>query len=361
MNIMRACLLSASLIFALPAWAGPPATDGTVYVTSDMAGSDLVAAGMDLEVLDIDGIAAPLSVEAVAGKGAVQNLKDVLYRRGIDVGLTLTDTLDYIRAQHLIPEADLAKLRLVAKLWDDEVHVLAGPGINSLQDLNDKRINVDVHGSSSDMMSQIILPALGIQADLRYDPQLDGWTKLQHGEIDALIQVGAAPVLLLGLTPAGSHLHFVPVPRTGPLGSYIPAKLSHDEYPTIVPAGVEPVPTIAVGELLATYDFAPNTARYENVRRFVTALFGHISELQRPPRHPKWREVNLAADVPGWRRFGEAQLLLDRMQEKSNLAAFINSRSDQPLTQEQVDQLFTGFERLVQQRQASAGSPTIRH
>jgi uncharacterized protein len=33
--------------------------------------------------------------------------------------------------------------------------------------------------------------------------------------------------------------------------------------------------------------------------------------LQKPPRHPKWREVNIAATLPGWTRFVAAQQWLD--------------------------------------------------
>ena len=44
------------------------------------------------------------------------------------------------------------------------------------------------------------------------------------------------------------------------------------------------------------------------------AVFGvrRFEEFQRPPRHAKWREVNLAAQVPGWTRFGVAQEMLSR-------------------------------------------------
>jgi hypothetical protein len=47
------------------------------------------------------------------------------------------------------------------------------------------------------------------------------------------------------------------------------------------------------------------------VQRFVEAFFPKISEFQKPPRHPKWREVNIAATLPGWTRFEVAQQWLD--------------------------------------------------
>jgi hypothetical protein len=48
------------------------------------------------------------------------------------------------------------------------------------------------------------------------------------------------------------------------------------------------------------------------VGRFIDAFFTKFPELLKPPRHPKWKDVNLAAKVPGWTRFGAAQDALGR-------------------------------------------------
>src|SRR6202008_2604047 len=59
------------------------------------------------------------------------------------------------------------------------------------------------------------------------------------------------------------------------------------------------------------YDWPkPNQDRYQRVQRFVEAFFPKIAELQKPPRHVKWREVNLQATLPGWKRFDAAQAWL---------------------------------------------------
>jgi hypothetical protein len=44
----------------------------------------------------------------------------------------------------------------------------------------------------------------------------------------------------------------------------------------------------------------------------VEAFFPKIAEFQKPPHHVKWRDVNLAADLPGWKRFDAAQAWLDQ-------------------------------------------------
>ena len=67
------------------------------------------------------------------------------------------------------------------------------------------------------------------------------------------------------------------------------------------------MPTIAVGDVMAVYGWQPTTDRYNRVSRFVNAFFSKFDQFQQPPRHPKWREVNLTAEVPGWVRFQPAQ------------------------------------------------------
>jgi hypothetical protein len=49
------------------------------------------------------------------------------------------------------------------------------------------------------------------------------------------------------------------------------------------------------------------------VQRFVERLFANWDKFQRPPYHPKWRDVNLAATVPGWTRFSVAQEMSQRL------------------------------------------------
>ena len=41
-------------------------------------------------------------------------------------------------------------------------------------------------------------------------------------------------------------------------------------------------------------------------------FFPRLAEFQKPPRHPKWREANLAAVLPGWTRFEGAEQWLAR-------------------------------------------------
>jgi hypothetical protein len=107
-------------------------------------------------------------------------------------------------------------------------------------------------------------------------------------------------------------VQFVPVPLNADvLGTYLPAAFTAEDYPGLVPAGQQ-IDTIAVGTILAAANLPPDSERYRNMVNFVDVFFTQFSKFQENPRHPKWREVNLAADLPGWRRFGPAQEWLRR-------------------------------------------------
>jgi uncharacterized protein len=297
---------------AAPAARGPGpqvsrGNDGVVGVITGMEGGTYARTGADLTILDDDA----LRVLPTLGKGSLQNLSDILYLRGIDIGFVQADALAYAKQHNMFP--GLAQnIRYIAKLYDEEVHVLARKDITKLADLDGQRVNVDVAGSGSAMTADILLDALGINAKVEHDKQVNGIQKLKTGEIAAIIHVGGAPIPLFADVPADSGLHFLAVPMNESLAqTYLPDKFTHDVYPALVPADA-PVPTIAVGDVLAVFAWPLHTDRANNVSRFVDDFFSRFDEFQKPPRHPKWREVNLTAEVPGWTRLRDAQDWLDK-------------------------------------------------
>ena len=101
--------------------------------------------------------------------------------------------------------------------------------------------------------------------------------------------------------------------------------------------------------------------RYRRVERFTDGLFTKWDKFREPPRHPKWRDVNLAATVPGWTRWGVAEEMLRRVRAKENVAAqaagsefstFLKDKGSAVggLTPEQRDALFREFLQWQKQR-----------
>jgi hypothetical protein len=68
-----------------------------------------------------------------------------------------------------------------------------------------------------------------------------------------------------------------------------------------------------VPAVLAVFNWPKGSDRYRRVERFVERLFAKWDSFQVTPRHPKWRDVNLAATVPGWTRWSVAEQIFERM------------------------------------------------
>jgi TRAP-type uncharacterized transport system substrate-binding protein len=235
----------------------------------------------------------------------------------------------------------------VAKLYNEEVHVLARSDIASLSDLNGKRVNVDVVGSGSAMTAEMLLEGLRITADISHRRQAEALDAMKRGEIDAIIHVGGAPIPFLKDT--GPGLHFLSVPLTEQLAeTYLPSELNHAQYPDLVPDGGAPVRTIAVGDVLVVFGWQPNHPRYANVARLVDALYDRIGDLQKPPNHPKWKEVSLSATAPGWIRFPPAESALAKVAQRQRFQTFAQGQGVPP---DLAKQLFQRYQDCLRMRQ----------
>jgi len=76
------------------------ANQGTVGVITGMEGGTYAQTAADLTILD-DGT---LRVLPIIGKGSLQNLSDILYLRGIDVGFVQARCIDLCKTPQPIPD-----------------------------------------------------------------------------------------------------------------------------------------------------------------------------------------------------------------------------------------------------------------
>jgi hypothetical protein len=142
---------------------------------------------------------------------------------------------------------------------------------------------------------------------------------------------------------ADSGIHFLPVALNQTLAqTYLPDQFKHDTYPLLVPTDTA-VPTIAVGDVMAVFGWQPHSERYNRVVRFVDAFFSKFDQFQRPPRHPKWHEVNLTAEVPGWTRFSPAQAWLVRQTAAGIAGDATQTNPDNTLTEAAKEALYRQF------------------
>ena len=302
-------VLFASPVMAQSSSQVESANQGTVGIISGGVDGTYIRIASDLaSVLDSGD---DLRVLAIRGKGSVQNITDILYLRGIDLGIVQSDVLEFSRRSELHHPKITDLIQYVTKLYNEEIHVLGSETIQSVADLAGKRVNFGIAGSGTEMTASIIFDTLGIDVDRTSFDQAVAVEKLRAGEIDALVYVAGKPTRVFSEVGPDDPVHFVPIGfEAALLDTYLPSLLTHDDYPDLVEPDEE-VSTLAVGAVMAVYNWDADNYRYRKVSRFIDSFFSNFSEFQAAPRHPKWREVTLSAEVPGWTRFEPAQRWLD--------------------------------------------------
>jgi TRAP transporter TAXI family solute receptor len=287
----------------------------TVGVVGGLASGTYMRFAVELAQALDDG--DNLRVLPIVSFGAASNLTDLLYLRGVDIAVTQSDVFDYFRNVRGTANLD-KRVNYIIRLPVSEVHILARDDIHTIEDLRGKKVNLGPAGSATSLTGAIIFQRLGIkieQTNLAYPIALK---KLQSGEFSALLRTVGKPVDALVRIPPNSGLHLLSIPFSKKFADYYTlGELSSKDYPTLIPPGQQ-IDTIAVPAVLAVYNWPQNTDRFQRVQRFVERLFDNWDKFQHPPYHPKWRDVNLAATVPGWTRFGVAEEMLQRIMKANN-------------------------------------------
>lgn len=318
---------------------------GTVGIVSGGADGTYIRIAADLaNVLDSDS----LRVLPMIGRGSLQNLRDIMFLRGVDIGIVQMDARDQLKAENLQNDA-VRRLRFITRLYNEEVHIIASRDITDIRQLDGKKVNIDKAGSGTNLTARLIFEKLGIKPDITTYDQGSSYERLRSGELQAAVYVAGRPVRAIAEFQSEGRFHLLPIPFEGEIAeTYFPARFANADYPRLVDQD-KPVETLAVGSLLAVFNWTENSDRYNRVKRFVDAFFSRFDEFLQPGRHPKWKEVNLAADVPGWERVKPAQEWLDRaaMASKSsplgqNFEDFISSRG-LSVSAEQRETLFREF------------------
>ncbi len=282
---------------------GEKINKGTVGIVTGSVDGTYARIASDLaRVLD-DG--EKLRVLPILGKGSIQNIADILYLKGVDLGIVQSDVFAFMKREGIFPAIG-QRIHYVSKLYNEEVHLLAHDSIASPADLDGRTVSFGTAGRFY-MTGSVIFEHLGIRTKpVALDPALS-LQKIIEGEIAAMVYVSGKPTRFFQELPADAPVKLLSLPLDPRLlDIYLPARLEAADYPGLIAPG-ESIDTLAVGAVMAVFNWAPETDRYAKVAAFIDAFFGSIEAFSSPARHAKWREVSLTAEVPGWTRFKAAR------------------------------------------------------
>ena len=271
--------------------------------------------------------------------GTTSNIADLLYLKGVDAAITYADAFDlYSKQKGLSDISD--RVRYIMQFFISDIHIYARDQFKTLADLKGQKVGVGTSGVAVAVTGPLIFRRLGI--DIQPVP-VGGpiaIEALHEGKIAAMVYLAAKPSPLFAKRKPEPGYHFIPVPYTKQfMDYYYPDTITTKDYPNFLPPGTS-IDTIAVPSVLAVYSWKPGSDRADRVNRFVERLFTNFSRLQKPPFHPKWKEVSLEAQVPGWKRYPYAQTMLNRLREANASAA--PSAADHPAGRQRFDTFLAG-------------------
>jgi TRAP-type uncharacterized transport system substrate-binding protein len=300
-----------------------------------------------------------LRILPIVSYGAASNLDDLLYLRGVDAAVTQSDVFEYFRTQRKTPNLE-RRVQYIIRLPIAELHILARNDVQSLEDLRGKKVNFGPAGTGASLTGTIVFQRLGINVEQVLIDQPTALQKLQSGQVDAIARVIPKPIDFFGKIPQSAGLHLVNIPFTKTFEDlYTLGEFNKQDYPNLL-QGQDRIDTIAVPAVLAVFNWPKNTDRYAKVDRFIQYLFSRWDSLQHPPYHPKWRDVNLAATVPGWTRFSAADDQLQQIQaqqqqkqqQRADFDTFLSHQPRMPASDADREELFRKFIQWQAQAQA---------
>jgi TRAP transporter TAXI family solute receptor len=190
------------------------------------------------------------------------------------------------------------KTKMVFPLYNEEIHILARPGISEFDDLSDRRVAIGREGSGTYLTARLLFNVADVTPrDMVLIDTDEALAELKAGRIDAMFYVAGYPVKLFseGVQETDA-LHLVPILNKSITEFYPRAEVPGGTY-AWQPKSVE---TVAVKSVLISFDFRRRDC--DVVGKFAKTLSDNMDWLVKNG-HPKWKAVDLNFPLKGWDQY----------------------------------------------------------
>jgi TRAP transporter TAXI family solute receptor len=224
-------------------------------------------------------------VSVQATKASVENLTLLQAGRG-ELAFALGDSV--ADARNGVEDAGfktpLTKLRAIAGAYPNYIQIVASKesGIKTLADLKGKTISVGAPKSGTELNARAIFKAAGLtykdMSKVEYLPYAESVELIKNRQLDATLQSSGLGMAAIRDLSSTMPLNYVSIP------SDVVSQIGNAAYqPAMIPANTydgqpEPVPTVAITNILVTSSDVPDEIAYqmtklmfENLARLGTA------------------------------------------------------------------------------------------
>ena len=284
------------------------------------------------------------------GLDAVQTISDVLHLRGVDIGLVHEDALQSIGRTEDFPNVK-GRLTYVVRLSQDNIYVIAGDTVSDIGQLAGTTVNFGPGVKSEHTTPALLFKALGIDVESVNLSHPDAFKEIREGNIAATVVVGGDLNGLIADLNSSEGLRLLAVPLPEDSEDYAPVTFTNGDVPSLITEGAS-LDTVSVSLIMIAYNWPTDHPRYDKTSRFIEALFTRFEDFRKPGRHPKWGEINLAAEVPNWTHFPPAKewidLELELREEKSakleqSFNEFLRSNGNTDISREEWESMYQQF------------------
>jgi TRAP-type uncharacterized transport system substrate-binding protein len=123
-----------------------------------------------------------LRVLPIVTYGAVGNVTDLLYLKGVDFAITYADVLDYFKNVEKIPGIE-RRVNYVIPMFQGEFHLFVRPEIKTIKDLAGKKVGFNTVGSAANYTGNIVFERLGVKVEQVFQNNALAIEAMRRGEI----------------------------------------------------------------------------------------------------------------------------------------------------------------------------------
>lgn len=243
---------------------------------------------------------ANVRVLPISGHGAAENVRDLLYLRGVDLAVLNSDVLAFLDETRQYPDAR-RRLRYVTHLFDQKVFLLVRNGINAIEDLRGRRLAVPAEAGTGSVTARTLFGLYKVDVAVEATAPGEVLDDTSLSKFDGALLLSDDLARVRFGARMGQEYHLLPIPMTAELQKVYRSSVINAQEAAGFSKSAN-VETVTVSALLAVFNWTRSQGRYADVTNFLAAFFSNLKELRQAP-NSVWRQADISAQSPGWTRF----------------------------------------------------------